>query len=293
MKNMIFYKITSLLTYSASTIISIFFNKLILSKHHFSMHFFLILVHSTTIVLILTIYFIYIRKMPFKRFWKLFIPSIFLCMMLFSNIKTTFYFPITLFTLYKNISIILIAILEHKIFNKKITINASLSFILIILTSYTANISDHVSIYGYIWMILNVLSTAIYMVLLKYILNDTSCSKMEVVFLTNAFSIPVIGSFSYFYDSIDFKFDNRILWFYIFISSVGTFFVSITTSWALQAVSSTAVCMVGASSKLLLSMLGFIFLKEIYTLLKLVSITVGILASFIYSYDSIKHTEIR
>lgn len=287
-----FYKISALLFYFLSTISATFINKLILSTWNFSMHYFLIMIQSFIIVFILLIYLLFLPEKIFeKKALTLITPAIFLCFMVFTNIKATYYFPVTLYTLYKNISIILIAYLDYQFFNKKITLNAAISFLLIIATSYTADIASDVTFYGYIWMFINIVVTAVYMIVLKQALNSNHFNKSRIVFFTNVFCTPILGILSFCYDPILFRFNNRILWLLIIISSISTFFASTSVTWTLQVSSSTTVCMIGAASKLVLSLFGFVLLKEKFTVLKFVSVILGIFASCLYSYDCIKNTD--
>lgn len=285
-------KISALSSYFIASVITTILNKAIVGLFDFKMHYFLILLQSASIMGILIAYYLFTgQKILFENMKKWHITSILLAIMIFSNMKTVYYFPVTLFTLYKNLSIIPIAFLECKFFDKKITGNALISFVLIIASSYTVHILDNVGLQGYLWVVANITSTAGYMLYLKKNMRDDRGSRIESVLFTNAYCIPIMAMLSFFFDPVDFMIHNRFLWILIGVSSMGAFLTAFSTAWTLQAVSSTALCMIGALNKVILSLSGFVLFKEPFSFLKLLSLFVGIFASGLYSYDSIKNLD--
>ena len=208
----------------------------------------------------------------------------FLSIMLFRNNKSIYYLPVTLFTLYKNISIILIALLELKFFNKRISILGYLSFILMILSSYPSNCNDPITLFGYSWMLINIVSTSEYMVYLKYMMDLENSFRIEAVFFCNLLSLPIFYTLSLSYTS--FKTYNSTLISLIILSSIGSFLTAFSTAWTLKVYSSTTLSMLGAISKLSLSTASFLIFSENFNNLKILTLLIKIVSGIIYSFSA-------
>lgn len=286
-------QISAVTTYFFASVITIILNKLILGALDFKMHYFLILIQSLIIVLIMILYNLSTRKsFSLLNINKWYLTSVLLSIMIFSGIKTLYYFPVTLFTLYKNLSVIPMAFLEFKFFDKKITVNSMVSLVLMVLSSYTAQIADSIPICGYFWMLSNIISTTAYMLYLKEVMEKDNTLKLESVFYTNLLCIPIMGVLSYFFDPMQFQIENMHLWSVIGISSLCAFMTALSTVWTLQTVSSTALYMIGALNKVILSTSGFVLFDEIASFGKVLSLCIGIFASGLYSYHFIKSKEL-
>lgn len=282
-------KMTVLLVYFVSSTLTTVINKLIVSNYKFAMHYFLILVQSTLIVAVLVGHCALSGRRLDLRHTRKWVPAaVLLTVMIFTNMKSVYYFPVTLFTLYKNLSIVLVALLEQRFFNKKITTNAAVSFALMILSSYTVHITDSIALAGYFWMLANIVSTAGYMLYLRKAMLQRSSSRLESVFFTNLLGIPVLAGLSYLFDPAEPMAHDGLVWGLIALSALCALLTSFSTAWTLKAASSTALCMLGALNKAVLSVGGFTVFGERASLLKILSLAVGISAGALYSYDSVK-----
>lgn len=281
--------VAALSLYFISSVVAILMNKIIVSRYMFSMHYFLILIQSASIVLVIMLYFVAARKRPnaadIGRWW---IASLLLTTMIFTNVKAVYYFPVTLFTLLQNLSIILTALLEFRFFGKKITTHGFVSLALIALSSYSGNIIDPGVFLGYLWMAANILSTVGYMLYLRKLMVFDRASKLESVLYTNLLSIPILGALSWAFDPPGFMVGNATLWRLILASAMCAFLTAISTVCTLKALCSTTLCMAGALNKLLLALGGLILFQENASLLRLFSIFVGLFASVLYTLDSLK-----
>lgn len=283
-------KLLVLVLYFISSVATVLINKVIIGTYSFSMHYFLIVVQSAVIITVVLIYYSISSHRPdMNNIKKWYVASILLTAMIFTNIKAMFYFPVTLFTLYKNLSILLMAFLELKFFNKKITLNGFISLFMIVLSSYAVNVSEKVVPVGYFWMIANIISTTAYILYLKKMLVFDQVSRLESVFFTNLLSIPILGVLSFLFDPVNFMTDSKMVWVFVVISSVCAFLTAFSTAWTLKTISSTALCVIGALNKLLLSVGGFTIFHEHAGFLKVLSLFTGLFASALYSYDSIKN----
>ncbi|AFN82624.1 nucleotide-sugar transporter [Encephalitozoon romaleae SJ-2008] len=274
------------LTYLFSSIITTLSNKYILSNLGFKMQYLLVAAQSFTIVMgLLVLRGMRLIEFKLTNFRKWMIPSLLLTVMIFSGSKSLYYLPISLYTLFKNSSIVVVALLEQYLFEKRIGALSYLSFILMIISSYTGNSSDVILSIGYAWILINILSTTAYVLSLKVVVDMNSKAKTESVYYSNLISLPILTFLSIFFDEKDASVFGFKVFIWILISSLCAFFTSFSTAWTLNVLSSTALSMIGALNKSLGSFAGIFVLGEIINAQKILSLLLGSLASAIYSYD--------
>ena len=282
----------ALIIYFTSSVSATLVNKYIVSTRKFPMHYFLVLVQSAIIVAMVSFYYLWARKKPkVGRTYQWFIVSFFLTVMIFTNMKMVSLMPVTMYTLYKNLAIIPTALLEYQIFGKKITKSALVSFILLFGSSFMLYDPVEIPLAGYTWMISNNAATCFYMLYLKHVMVRGNASRADSVFFTNLLGIPILFLLSSTLDPLELMLDDVSLWVLIVFSSVTAFLTAFSTTWALKAVGSTSVSVIGTLNKLVLSAGGFLMFKETLAPLKATSLVVGLLASGLYSYDSVKNTD--
>lgn len=281
-----FEKLGASLIYLSSSIITTLANKYILSNLGFKMQYLLVAFQSLTITgSLLALRLMGLVDFKLTKFRKWLIPSLLLTVMIFSGSKSLYYLPISLYTLFKNSSIIIVALFEQALFRKKIGSFSYLSFVLMVLSSYVGNFSDAILDVGYIWMLLNIISTTIYILSLKVVVDKDNKAKTESVYYSSLISLPIIIALSVLFDENDIKGINVELGVWIFISSFCAFFTSFSTAWTLNVLSSTALSMLGALNKSFGSFAGIVILGERNSRQKVFSLLLGSLAGAIYSYD--------
>lgn len=275
--------------YFLSSTFTFVLNKLIMINMNFKMHYMLILLQSIIIIGIIAIQILFCKtSIGYSNISKWYIASMLLTMMMFTNMKAVFYIPLTLFTLYKNCAIVLVALLEFKFFGKSITWINLLSFALMIVSSMFGNSVDKIEGVGYAWMVANILATSVYVIYLKKLMVVDLSTRTESVFFTNLLSIPILLFMSLLFDpveliSVDLKLAGGIL-----LSAVCAYLTSFSTAWSVRSLSSTSYTMLGALNKLFLSASGFIVFDEAFDYTKLISLLIGIASAAVYSLDSIK-----
>ncbi|KAM0673713.1 GDP-mannose transporter into the lumen of the Golgi [Gurleya vavrai] len=210
--------------------------------------------------------------------------------MIYTNAKCMVYLTISIYTLFKDFTIILVAAGEYVLYKKKLDINTIIAFTLILLSSSLAKFScPNTSIYGYCWCILNILSTSSYILLYKYNLSTGKDSNSEAVFYCNFLSIPFLLFGFAIIDSKDFRLCSLNssalgIFFLILLSSISAFFISYTTAWCLRLLSSTSYSVLGAINKIIVSFSGILIIGEgRVSALKILSLIIGSLAGIIYS----------
>ncbi|KAG1859422.1 hypothetical protein C8R48DRAFT_577870, partial [Suillus tomentosus] len=197
------------------------------------------------------------------------------------------YLSIPVYTIFKNLMIILIAYGEVLWFSRHITALTMVAFIFVVLSSIlaaltdvsnpidgTANIppasaamgigldmmSNMVSRLnaGYIWVFVNCLMGAAYVLLMRKRIKVTGFSDWDSMFYNNLLSIPVLVVFSIVVEDWgsenlvrNFPLETRnVLLSAIAFSGAAAVGISYFTAWCMRTTSSTTYSMVGALNKL-------------------------------------------
>ncbi|ELA42724.1 uncharacterized protein VICG_00039 [Vittaforma corneae ATCC 50505] len=289
MRNKIFEKSVVVSVYLASSAITFDLNKYIISVLNFKMHYLLIIVQSILIVgIILGQSLCTKTSIHYSNINKWWITSALLTAMMFTNMKALYYIPLSLFTLYKNSTIILIAILELYFFGKSITVLGCVSFVLMISSSLFGNTVDKIELVGYYWMVANIFSTAAYILYLKKLMVVDMSTRTESVFFTNLLSVPTLFLLSMLFDPMEIPKMTLPLIISIIGSGIAAYFTSFSTAWSMKILSSTSYSMLGAMNKLIVSASGFLVFDENFERVKMLALLVGILSGMVYSLDSIR-----
>jgi len=289
MKPGIFKKCAIVSMYLSSSAATFDLNKYIISVLDFKMHYLLILIQSLIIVGIILVQSIFslatFRYSNVNRWWMM---AVLLAAMMLTNMKALYYMPLSLFTLYKNTTIVLIAVLEFYLFAHPITAVGILSFILMIGSSVFGNTIEKIPLVGYGWMVANVLSTAAYVLYLKKLMVVDMVTRTESVFFSNLLSVPMLLVLSLRFDGFEALSLTPGLVASVGVSGMMAYLVSFSTAWSVKSLSSTSYSMLGAMNKLIVSASGFLIFDEKYEVMKMVALLIGILAGMLYSIDSIR-----
>lgn len=283
-------KIVGISTYIASSIATIISNKYVLSVLNIKMHFMFLAFQSMIIVLLIAV----CRLLKLVHFQRICLRSLFhwlplsgsLVLMIYTGTRSVEYLPISIFALLKNGSIVLNAVIEKHIFKKEIPIESWGSFVLMFISSYVGESADFANTsFGYVWMTLNIISTSIYVILMK-IHVDEEKTKTDPVFYCNLLSLPQLFFCSFLFDNLSSRptsVDKRLVA-VVISSGVAAFFTSYATAWCLKMLSSTTLSMLGALNKLLISISGILFIgEENVGSTKIISLVLGSLAGLLYS----------
>jgi GDP-mannose transporter len=202
-----------------------------------------------------------------------FIVSMALVLMIYTGSKALQYMTIPLFTIFKNLTIIMIAFGERLYFNgSPVSSLMMVAFTLMVLSSVVAgNINysfmkkgwsdlssgnwtkdDSVSaIVSYSWMIANCLTTAFYALFMRAKIKQVGFKDYDTVFYNNLLSIPVLLMFSVMTElpelsliSTKYSDPQNNEEFYgllsaILLSGISGFAISYGSSWCVRVTSST------------------------------------------------------
>lgn len=203
------------------------------------------------------------------------------------------YLPVSLFTVFKNLTIIGVALGERQLFQSKITPLMWVSFGLIVGSSLLGAYHDITfNLAGYFWMLTNCFMSAGYILYMRRAIKTVGFADLDSVYYNNCLAVPVMIVLSLFVDNWrDFAgqyfgngplVDNRnSLFIGMLISSVSAFMISYSTAWSVRVASSTTYSMCGALNKLPIAISGFLFLSS-----ERATFNIGNLASVLLAFGS-------
>jgi len=310
-------------SYCAASILMTVMNKYCVSGRQFTMNFLLLTIQSVVCVLCV-LFFKKIGMINFREFdsgdaRRWFPISFLLVSVIYTGSKSLQYLSIPVYTIFKNLTIILIAYGEVLWFGGRVTQLTLVSFFLMVLSSVIAAWSDistglesihsswpdtlgavgtpatvtavltkHV---GYVWMMVNCLTTAGYVLSMRKRIKVTGFKDWDTMFYNNLLSIPVLATFSLIVEDWGSESLNRnfppatrnVLLFAITFSGAAAVGISYTTAWCVRTTSSTTYSMVGALNKLPIALSGIIFFGDAATVGSISAIGVGFIAGLVYA----------
>lgn len=310
-----------ILSYCGASILMTVTNKYCLSGRGFNLNFFLLMVQSIVCILAIqtakSMKFITYRNFNMDEARKWFPISLLLIIMIYTSSKALQYLSIPVYTIFKNLTIILIAYGEVLWFGGSVTGMALFSFGLMVLSSVVAawaDISAAVESFGhdstetavalstlnagYIWMMVNCLSSAAYVLGMRKRIKLTNFKDFDTMFYNNLLSIPILLVFSllcedWSNENITRNFpplERNSLMIAMIFSGLSTVFISYTSAWCVRVTSSTTYSMVGALNKLPIALSGLIFFDAPVTFASVSAIFIGFVSGLVYAVAKLKQT---
>ncbi|EIW68378.1 hypothetical protein TREMEDRAFT_69337 [Tremella mesenterica DSM 1558] len=314
-----------ILSYCVASIMMTVTNKFVVSGSQFTMTFLLLTVQSAVCVAC-----VYTAKrtglIAFRDFdmtdAKAWFPVSFLLVaVIYTGSKSLQFLSIPVYTIFKNMTIILIAAGETVLFGGSITGLTIVSFLLMIGSSIIAAWSDISTTLtrlsagmavvdptsgadvplpsgvmsklgaGYLWMLINCLASAAYVLFMRKRIKVTGFKDWDSMFYNNLLSIPVLlicsllvedwGAASF---ARNFPETGRtFLLFAIACSGAVAVFISYSTAWCVRTCGSTTYSMVGALNKLPVAASGILFFGDPANLGNVSAIAVGGFAGIVYA----------
>ncbi|WVQ63757.1 GDP-mannose transporter 1 [Kwoniella botswanensis] len=311
-----------ILSYCAASIMMTVVNKYVVSGRHFTMTFLLLAIQSAVCVLAVwsvkrfgIITFRDFDMKDAKAWWPI---STLLVAVIYTGSKSLQFLSIPVYTIFKNLTIILIAYGEVFMFNGVVTGLTLCSFALMVGSSIIAAWADITSFLnsppeldpttgleiatgpistigginaGYVWMAANCLASAAYVLFMRKRIKITGFKDWDSMFYNNFLSIPVLMVFSLVIEdwgseslSLNFPESNRfILLSAIAFSGAAAVFISYSTAWCVRVCGSTTYSMVGALNKLPVAASGMLFFGDPASFGNVSAIGVGGLAGIVYA----------
>ncbi|CAI7615643.1 GDP-mannose transporter [Penicillium manginii] len=303
------------LAYCGASILMTVMNKYVLSGLDFNLNFLLLMVQSlvciTAIQTCKSMGLITYRDFNTDEAKKWFPITLLLIGMIYTGSKALQFLSIPVYTIFKNLTIILIAYGEVLWFGGSVTAMTLFSFGLMVFSSLIAawadikhavessgDTSSAVSTLnaGYLWMLINCLCTSSYVLGMRKRIKLTNFKDFDTMFYNNLLSIPVLLVATLLLEdwssanlARNFPEANRNgIMIAMILSGASTVFISYASAWCVRVTSSTTYSMVGALNKLPIALSGLIFFDAPCTFPSVSAICVGFVSGIVYAVAKIK-----
>ncbi|ELQ74764.1 GDP-Mannose:GMP Antiporter (GMA) Family, partial [Trachipleistophora hominis] len=165
------HKLAFIPLYLLSSLVSTLLNKHITTALGFHPTFLLLLMQSVIIVALLVFLKTvnacsFVLNLRCMLYW---IPAAaFMVLMIFSGLRALSHLSISMFTLFKNYSVIVIAVFELVLFGRAISRLSIMCFVMMIISGMLVDYSETVvDRAGYVWICINVIASAVYVIVLR------------------------------------------------------------------------------------------------------------------------------
>ncbi|KAJ0295254.1 hypothetical protein COL922a_014087, partial [Colletotrichum nupharicola] len=243
--------------------------------------------------------------------------SVFFVGMIYTGTKSLQFLSVPVYTIFKNLTIIVIALGEVRWFGGKVTSLLLLSFGLMVLRSVVAAWADIQAALngvghtgetaasistlnaGYAWMGLNVICTASYVLGTRKFITSLNFKDWDTMFYNNVLSLPIMILCSLVTEdwsaanlSRNFPVESRNnLMIGMLYSGMGAIFISYSSAWCIRKTSSTTYSFVGYLNKLPLAICGIVFFGAPVTFGSILAILLGFFSGLAYGYGKMRQRE--
>ena len=210
----------SILAYCGSSILMTVTNKFVVNVENFNMNFVMLFVQS----LVCTFGLVVLRCLGLAKFRPLnktdvknwFPISLLLVAMIYTSSKALQYLAVPIYTIFKNLTIILIAYGEVLFFGGKVTAMELSAFLLMVLSSVVATVGDKQALaaqassvattaateaakeviadptVGYLWMFSNCIASALFVLIMRKRIKLTNFKDYDTMFYNNVLALPIL-----------------------------------------------------------------------------------------------------
>jgi len=309
----------SILAYCLSSISMTVVNKYVVSGSEWNLNFFYLAIQSLvcTLAILLSRQTGLIKNLaPFDpnkaRRW--FPISLLLVGMIYTGAKALQFLSVPVYTIFKNLTIIVIAYGEVLWFGGSVTPLTLLSFGLMVLSSIVAAWADIQAAIdgvghsgetsaalatlnaGYAWMGLNVVCSSSFVLGMRKVIKTMNFKDYDTMFYNNSLSIPVLIICSLLLEdwsaenlAKNFPVETRNkLMIGMVYSGLGAIFISYCSAWCIRVTSSTTYSMVGSLNKLPIAISGLIFFDAPITFGSVTAIILGFISGLAYTWAKLR-----
>ncbi|GJC84212.1 GDP-mannose transporter [Colletotrichum liriopes] len=243
--------------------------------------------------------------------------SVFFVGMIYTSTKSLQFLSVPVYTIFKNLTIVVIAYGEVLWFGGNVTPLLLLSFGFMVLSSVVAAWADIQAALngvghsveaaaaistlnaGYAWMGLNVFCTAAYVLGTRKFITSLNFKDWDTMFYNNVLSLPIIIFCSLVTEDWssanlvkNFPAESRNnLMIGMLYSGLGAIFISYSSAWCIRKTSSTTYSFVGYLNKLPLAISGIVFFDAPVTFGSVSAIFLGFFSGLVYGYGKMKQRE--
>lgn len=309
----------SILAYCLASISMTVVNKYVVSGSEWNLNFFYLAIQSAVCTLAILAFKqtgILKNLAPFDstKAKKWFPISLLLVGMIYTGAKALQFLSVPVYTIFKNLTIIVIAYGEVLWFGGSVTPITLLSFGLMVLSSVVAAWADIQAAIdgvgispdkqdalstlnaGYAWMGINVICTSAYVLGMRKVIKKMNFKDYDTMFYNNLLTIPVLVVFSLLFE--DWSSENLArnfpeetknkLMIGMVYSGLAAIFISYCSSWCIRITSSTTYSMVGALNKLPIAVSGLIFFDAPVTFGSVTAIFLGFVSGLVFAWAKVR-----
>ncbi|KAK7429508.1 GDP-mannose transporter into the lumen of the Golgi [Neonectria magnoliae] len=312
----------SITAYCLSSISMTVVNKYVVSGTFWNLNFFYLAVQAVVCITTITVckHMGMIKVLaPFDpdRAKKWFPISLLLVGMIYTGTKSLQFLSVPVYTIFKNLTIIVIAYGEVLWFGGSVTPVALLSFGLMVLSSVVAAWADIQSAIagdfgttdssaaistlnaGYAWMGMNVFCSASYVLGMRKVIKKMNFKDWDTMYYNNLLTIPVLIVCSFVmedWSSVNFSKNfpeetrNRMIIGMVY-SGLAAIFISYCSAWCIRVTSSTTYSMVGALNKLPIAISGLIFFSAPVTVGSVSAIFIAFVSGIVYAIARMRQSK--
>lgn len=312
----------SVLAYCFSSISMTVVNKYVVSGSSWNLNFLYLAIQAV----ICTAAILVLKQMGFipnlaaleSRKAKKWLPvSVFFVGMIYTSTKSLQFLSVPVYTIFKNLTIIVVAYGEVLWFGGNVTPLLLLSFGCMALSSVVAAWADIQAALngvghsvetataistlnaGYAWMGLNVVCTASYVLGTRKFITSLHFKDWDTMYYNNLISLPIMIICSLVTEdwssanlAKNFPAESRNnLMIGMLYSGLGAIFISYSSAWCIRKTSSTTYSFVGYLNKLPLAVSGIIFFDAPVTFGSVTAILLGFFSGLVYGYGKMKQRE--
>ncbi|PHH85008.1 hypothetical protein CDD83_1041 [Cordyceps sp. RAO-2017] len=306
----------SVVAYCLSSISMTLVNKYVVSGHQWNLHLLYLAIQSivgtATIIACKQAGLIKdLDSFDAKRAQRWFPISLLLVGMIFTGNKALQFLSVPVYTIFKNLTIIVIAYGEVMWFGGSVSPLTLVSFGLMVSSSMLAAWADFHNVKatvagealhgssatatlsaGYAWMGINVFCSALYVLSMRKAIKVTNLKNWDVMFYNNLLTVPVLLLSSLLMEdwssaNLHSNFppaSRQSLVIGMIYSGLAAIFISYCTAWCIRATSSTTYAMAGALNKLPMAVAGLVFFSDPVTFGSVSAITLGFISGLIYTW---------
>ncbi|KAL8293103.1 hypothetical protein RQP46_000797 [Phenoliferia psychrophenolica] len=246
------------------------------------------------------------RDFNWQEAWNWSPVSAALVVVLWTGSKSLQFLSVPVYTIFKNLTIIVVAYGEVLFFGGAVTQPELLSFFLMITSSVIAASGNIMSLLsqevkevelggdrgvGYFWVLVNIFATAAYILGMRKRIKLTGFKDWDTMFYNNLISIPILLIASLLLegwgsDNFERNFppaSRSYLVVAITISGGAAVFISYAAAWCIRVTSSTTYSMVGALNKLPVAVSGMIFFGNPVNVRSVSAVLLGFTAGVMYT----------
>eukprot|EP00055_Hartaetosiga_balthica_P002896 m.139779 g.139779 ORF g.139779 m.139779 type:complete len:329 (+) comp24544_c0_seq1:176-1162(+) len=290
--------LTPVLAYSVCSMTMIFTNKLVLSSYSFEYPSVVLLFQGSIACLVMKVLeaagIIKLEPINWATTKKWLPVTFFFGLMLYTGSQTLVFLAIPIVTVFKNLTNLVIAYGDWYFFNQTVTTGVLLSFFMMVVGSILTGFTDlEFSLVGYIWMALNCLSQAGYVLYAKHAKTSTQLSEWGMSYYNNALCVVLMCISSVLTGELHASLQSPAIYemgflVSLFLSGIVGTGLSFTVFWVISATSPTTYSMVGSLNKIPITILSVLIFKTHMSWKMIVSITFGLLSGIVYTRAKIK-----